>query len=137
MGAGRDRLPPSRRGGRGLRGASPRDPRRRRELRADRPGALGDGAALPGRRWTSRAGRLPRAPGRESRLARRDRPRAARGGRRARPPGPALPARSPRRLGRARSSALAQLGAVLARTWATRWAPLPTEYAGPIPYASA
>jgi len=32
---------------------------------------------------------------------------------------------------------LAQLGAALARTWATRWAPLHTEYAGPIPYASA
>ena len=32
---------------------------------------------------------------------------------------------------------LAQLGAVLARTWATRWAALHTEYAGPIPYASA
>ncbi len=30
---------------------------------------------------------------------------------------------------------LAQLGATLARTWATRWAPLHTEYAGPIPYA--
>jgi hypothetical protein len=32
---------------------------------------------------------------------------------------------------------LAQLGAVLARAWATRWAPLHTEYAGPIPYASS
>jgi hypothetical protein len=31
---------------------------------------------------------------------------------------------------------LAQLGATLARTWATRWAPLHTEYAGPIPYAN-
>ena len=30
---------------------------------------------------------------------------------------------------------LAQLAATLARTWATRWAPLHTEYAGPIPYA--
>jgi hypothetical protein len=30
---------------------------------------------------------------------------------------------------------LAQLAAALARTWATRWAPLHTEYAGPIPYA--
>jgi len=32
---------------------------------------------------------------------------------------------------------LAQLGATLARGWATRWAPLHTEYAGPIPYANA
>ena len=32
---------------------------------------------------------------------------------------------------------LAQLGAALARAWATRWAPLHTEYAGPIPYASS
>jgi hypothetical protein len=31
---------------------------------------------------------------------------------------------------------LAQLGATLARIWATRWAPLRTEYAGPIPYVS-
>lgn len=31
---------------------------------------------------------------------------------------------------------LAQLGATLARAWATRWAPLHTEYAGPIPYAN-
>jgi hypothetical protein len=31
---------------------------------------------------------------------------------------------------------LAQLAAALARTWATRWAPLHTEYAGPIPYAA-
>jgi len=31
---------------------------------------------------------------------------------------------------------LAQLGATLARDWATRWAPLHTEYAGPIPYAN-
>ena len=31
---------------------------------------------------------------------------------------------------------LAQLGATLARFWATRWAPLHTEYAGPIPYPS-
>ena len=30
---------------------------------------------------------------------------------------------------------LAQLSATLARGWATRWAPLHTEYAGPIPYA--
>jgi hypothetical protein len=30
---------------------------------------------------------------------------------------------------------LAQLGATLARAWATRWVPLHTEYAGPIPYA--
>lgn len=30
---------------------------------------------------------------------------------------------------------LAQLAATLARGWATRWAPLHTEYAGPIPYA--
>jgi DinB superfamily len=30
---------------------------------------------------------------------------------------------------------LAQLAAALARTWTTRWAPLRTEYAGPIPYA--
>jgi hypothetical protein len=30
---------------------------------------------------------------------------------------------------------LTQLGATLARAWATRWAPLHTEYAGPIPYA--
>jgi hypothetical protein len=30
---------------------------------------------------------------------------------------------------------LAQLAATLARGWATRWAPLRTEYAGPIPYA--
>ncbi len=32
---------------------------------------------------------------------------------------------------------LTQLGAALARAWATRWAPLRTEYAGPIPYASS
>ena len=32
---------------------------------------------------------------------------------------------------------LTQLGATLARGWATRWAPLHTEYAGPIPYAGA
>jgi hypothetical protein len=32
---------------------------------------------------------------------------------------------------------LAQLAATLARVWATRWAPLHTEYAGPIPYANA
>ena len=32
---------------------------------------------------------------------------------------------------------LAQLAATLARGWAARWAPLHTEYAGPIPYASA
>jgi len=31
---------------------------------------------------------------------------------------------------------LAQLSATLARGWATRWAPLHTEYAGPIPYAT-
>ena len=31
---------------------------------------------------------------------------------------------------------LAQLMATLARLWADRWAPLQTEYAGPIPYAS-
>ena len=31
---------------------------------------------------------------------------------------------------------LSQLGATLARSWATRWAPLHTEYAGPIPYAT-
>jgi len=30
----------------------------------------------------------------------------------------------------------AQLAATLARTWATRWAPLRSEYAGPIPYAN-
>ena len=30
---------------------------------------------------------------------------------------------------------LAQLAATLARGWATRWVPLHTEYAGPIPYA--
>jgi hypothetical protein len=30
---------------------------------------------------------------------------------------------------------LAQLAATLARGWADRWAPLHTEYAGPIPYA--
>lgn len=30
---------------------------------------------------------------------------------------------------------LAQLGATLARLWAARWAPLRSEYAGPIPYA--
>ena len=30
---------------------------------------------------------------------------------------------------------LTQLGATLARLWATHWAPLHTEYAGPIPYA--
>jgi hypothetical protein len=30
---------------------------------------------------------------------------------------------------------LAQLAATLARGWAERWAPLRTEYAGPIPYA--
>ena len=29
---------------------------------------------------------------------------------------------------------LTQLSATLARIWATRWAPLHTEYAGPIPY---
>ncbi len=32
---------------------------------------------------------------------------------------------------------LTQLAATLARGWATRWAPLHTEYAGPIPYPSA
>ena len=32
---------------------------------------------------------------------------------------------------------LAQLAATLARGWATRWAPLHAEYAGPIPYAGA
>lgn len=31
---------------------------------------------------------------------------------------------------------LTQLAATLARGWATRWAPLHTEYAGPIPYPS-
>ena len=31
---------------------------------------------------------------------------------------------------------LAQLAATLARLWAVRWAPLHTEYAGPIPYAT-
>ena len=30
---------------------------------------------------------------------------------------------------------LAQLAATLARGWSTRWVPLHTEYAGPIPYA--
>ena len=30
---------------------------------------------------------------------------------------------------------LAQLTSTLARVWATRWAPLRSEYAGPIPYA--
>jgi hypothetical protein len=30
---------------------------------------------------------------------------------------------------------VAQLAATLARLWATRWAPLNAEYAGPIPYA--
>ena len=32
---------------------------------------------------------------------------------------------------------LAQLSATLARLWATRWAPLHAEYAGPIPYEKA
>lgn len=32
---------------------------------------------------------------------------------------------------------IAQLAATLARVWATRWAPLRTDYAGPIPYAPA
>jgi hypothetical protein len=32
---------------------------------------------------------------------------------------------------------LTQLTATLARGWATRWAPLHTEYAGPIPYPSS
>ena len=32
---------------------------------------------------------------------------------------------------------LAQLAATLTRNWATRWAPLHTEYAGPIPYGNA
>jgi hypothetical protein len=32
---------------------------------------------------------------------------------------------------------LTQLAATLARHWAGRWAPLHTEYAGPIPYANA
>jgi hypothetical protein len=32
---------------------------------------------------------------------------------------------------------LTQLAATLARAWATRWAPLHTEYAGTIPYAGA
>lgn len=32
---------------------------------------------------------------------------------------------------------LAQLAATLARTGANRWAPLRTEYAGPIPYPPA
>lgn len=32
---------------------------------------------------------------------------------------------------------VAQLAATLARLWATRWAPLKAEYAGPIPYAPA
>jgi len=32
---------------------------------------------------------------------------------------------------------VAQLAATPARLWATRWAPLHTEYAGPIPYATA
>jgi len=32
---------------------------------------------------------------------------------------------------------LAQLAATLARTWANRWAPLRSEYAGPIPYERA
>jgi hypothetical protein len=32
---------------------------------------------------------------------------------------------------------LAQLAATLAHNWATRWAPLRTEYAGPLPYSSA
>jgi len=32
---------------------------------------------------------------------------------------------------------LIQLAATLARGWAARWAPLHTEYAGPIPYPSA
>jgi hypothetical protein len=32
---------------------------------------------------------------------------------------------------------LTQLAATLARLWAVRWAPLHTEYAGPIPYATA
>ena len=31
---------------------------------------------------------------------------------------------------------LAQLAATLARLWATRWAPLRTDYAGPIPYST-
>jgi len=30
---------------------------------------------------------------------------------------------------------LAQLASTLARLWATRWAPLRVDYAGPIPYA--
>lgn len=32
---------------------------------------------------------------------------------------------------------LTQLAATLARLWATRWVPLQTDYAGPIPYAPA
>jgi len=32
---------------------------------------------------------------------------------------------------------LAQLAATLARNWATHWAPLHAEYAGPIPYGGA
>ena len=32
---------------------------------------------------------------------------------------------------------LAQLASTLARNWATRWAPLRAEYAGPLPYDNA
>ena len=32
---------------------------------------------------------------------------------------------------------LAQMAATLARNWATRWAPLRADYAGPLPYAGA
>jgi hypothetical protein len=34
------------------------------------------------------------------------------------------------------SALLSEVSQQLARLWASRWAPLQTDYAGPIPYAS-
>src|SRR5207249_792841 len=110
VGAGRDRLPPARRGSRGLRRAHPDRARGGRRLLADRPGALGGGATLPGNRRAAGAGGLPRPPRHESRLARRDRSRAPLGCGRPSTRRRALRARSAGRLGRARSLAPGSAG---------------------------
>ena len=107
---------------------------RRPALHSDRPGALGGGAALSGRRRPASTHGLSRPPGRESRLAGRRRAVASHDRDRARANRRALgPGRSGR-LGRA-STAPGRACGRACRTWATRWAPLHTEYAGPIPYA--
>src|SRR5439155_28208 len=97
MGADRDRLPPARRGSRGLRSARPRRARRRLTLHTDRPGAMGRGAALPRRRPAGGAGGVSRAEKGQPCLPRLGSPRCPHGGRRASAAQATVRSRPPRR----------------------------------------